>query len=633
MNSYFNVSVVISIFTVLTVVPGTILILLKVRGLGMAAAALVYGASYTVGIALVNSLIATFLARYMNVDNDWIAPSMWIHGTLLMVATVVFAYLSHFVFTKNNLEKANKAVRAGDYRTVRRLVNFPFWLTRAQKIELARLNRWNKSDEAIVRLLAKAGQAIGGAALCSAVRDDDVDAVKAILDENINPNWECNDGSVAAHVHSTEVMAELLKAGLDINYRTYPGADTTLIELLDGSKEYDLAREQRLISLMQKVQIPYKADQKGYGAVTALMAAARKDFKGIVQLLVDAGADVNAQNAYGQTALMRARTYGMVRLLLAAGASADLKNDDGETAIHVFKERKLHGAIAALEGVPQPPPEALLQAIRDRDIEQVKRLQDTPLTEPEEYDVLITALKYGTTEILDVLKPLFDRAAHRYPDTDYFEIASDTYPQNSSPHRALWVLQNNYVFNETKGIGSYFSQASPGWSYPLTEETSALICDLKAHALPLDRAMVRDYFREHIEFYHLADMPVTDDDMRYLAPLIQDYSWEDAKKYVDYKVLAYVREARKTELQISLNLLDQWIALHPRARKKWIGPEIDIKFATFSKERKDAFVECLRLLGDRPVQVGLNKGLAAQLKQAYPNVFTDKYRSKFKIGP
>jgi uncharacterized protein len=56
----------------------------------------------------------------------------------------------------------------------------------------------------------------------------------------------------------------------------------------------------------------------------------------IARLLIEAGADVNAQCDYGWTPLMRACNAGeleVARLLLAAGADPNIRNDEGYSAL------------------------------------------------------------------------------------------------------------------------------------------------------------------------------------------------------------------------------------------------------------------------------------------------------------
>jgi len=69
---------------------------------------------------------------------------------------------------------------------------------------------------------------------------------------------------------------------------------------------------------------------------TALIIAASKGYKEIVELLLDKGAAVNFQNNDGQTALMRAAFYGhreIVELLLKNGAVDELEDNWGENAL------------------------------------------------------------------------------------------------------------------------------------------------------------------------------------------------------------------------------------------------------------------------------------------------------------
>ena len=60
-----------------------------------------------------------------------------------------------------------------------------------------------------------------------------------------------------------------------------------------------------------------------------------------VRELLDAGADINIQDKFGETALMRAAAWGhtgVMELLIRAGADPGIKNNEGRTAIDLLKE-------------------------------------------------------------------------------------------------------------------------------------------------------------------------------------------------------------------------------------------------------------------------------------------------------
>jgi hypothetical protein len=79
------------------------------------------------------------------------------------------------------------------------------------------------------------------------------------------------------------------------------------------------------------------------GDRSILMIASSKGHTTLVELLLDRGANINVQNAKGDTALMCACQAGganildIVLLLLKAGAKTDVVNRKGMTAVHLAK--------------------------------------------------------------------------------------------------------------------------------------------------------------------------------------------------------------------------------------------------------------------------------------------------------
>lgn len=92
LNIYFIVSLFITIFSFVSLVPFAWVILSAPdSGRGMARAAAAYITTVGITIAFVNSLVATTLAWYKNVDNAWVGPSMAIHGLLLAITLIFVA--------------------------------------------------------------------------------------------------------------------------------------------------------------------------------------------------------------------------------------------------------------------------------------------------------------------------------------------------------------------------------------------------------------------------------------------------------------------------------------------------------------------------------------------------------------
>ena len=83
---------------------------------------------------------------------------------------------------------------------------------------------------------------------------------------------------------------------------------------------------------------------------TALMLASVNDRVAAVELLLDRGADIEARRDDGDTALMWASWYGkvaVVKLLLDRGADIEARDDDGWTAL-MNASREGHDEVAAV---------------------------------------------------------------------------------------------------------------------------------------------------------------------------------------------------------------------------------------------------------------------------------------------
>jgi ankyrin repeat protein len=91
-------------------------------------------------------------------------------------------------------------------------------------------------------------------------------------------------------------------------------------------------------------------DVRFTGSFTPLLIAVQENEREIVELLLGAGANVNAKNKDGQTSLIMAASKGHIKIaeiLIANGAKVNIKNNNGWTALMIAASYK-HPKIAEL---------------------------------------------------------------------------------------------------------------------------------------------------------------------------------------------------------------------------------------------------------------------------------------------
>jgi ankyrin repeat protein len=144
----------------------------------------------------------------------------------------------------------------------------------------------------------------------------------------------------------------------------------------------DLARVE---SLLQNAGGVNTADDRG---ITPLMYAAAAGSTEMMQLLIDKGADVNAKNAFGSTALIwSAADIRKVRILVAHGADVNTASRSGRTALHVAAlsdpsaptVRLLISKGANIKTVDNSKQTALFAAASGNDTETIRLLIDAGL--------------------------------------------------------------------------------------------------------------------------------------------------------------------------------------------------------------------------------------------------------------
>jgi thioredoxin-like negative regulator of GroEL len=199
-------------------------------------------------------------------------------------------------------------------------------------------------------------------------------------------------------------------------------------DLIEAAKNGDTAQVKALLDKGADVNA---RDKDG---LTALMWAAAGGRTDIVKALLDKGADVNAKTSYGYTALMWAAAGGhtdIVKALLDKGADVNAKDSDGYTALmwaaargHTDIVKALLDKGADVNAKDEDGTTALMSAARNGHTDTVKALLDKGAYANMKDTLGMTALKYaeanGHAEVVQLLKKA--ETAMREPKTQAEDV-------------------------------------------------------------------------------------------------------------------------------------------------------------------------------------------------------------------
>lgn len=182
----------------------------------------------------------------------------------------------------------------------------------------------------------------GWTALMIAAWRGDLDVIRLLLDGGANINAAHRDGWTAltvAEKNGRDEAAALLLA---------KGAEWGETPLLRAAWAGRTAAVEAILRLGKN---PDDADSNGW---TPLIVAARHGHDGAVRTLLDGGADPGLANGFGETALMwSARTQQtpeITEMLLVAGADVNAVSADGWTALDIANNYGSLPVIEALRG-------------------------------------------------------------------------------------------------------------------------------------------------------------------------------------------------------------------------------------------------------------------------------------------
>ena len=171
-------------------------------------------------------------------------------------------------------------------------------------------------------------------ALLNAAQSGNVSETRALIARGADVNYPTRYKTalmLAAGEGHAEVVDLLLANGAQLNTNTDEG--TALMEAVKSGR---VEIVKRLLAAGADVNAVHRT-----GDLTLLMAARQRSYRTpaaepsaeLLQLLLDHKADPNATDKWGVTALMSANTAAKVKLLVAGGANLEAKDKEGETAL------------------------------------------------------------------------------------------------------------------------------------------------------------------------------------------------------------------------------------------------------------------------------------------------------------
>eukprot|EP00397_Hematodinium_sp_SG-2012_P008661 GEMP01008727.1.p1 GENE.GEMP01008727.1~~GEMP01008727.1.p1 ORF type:complete len:727 (+),score=157.26 GEMP01008727.1:69-2183(+) len=209
-------------------------------------------------------------------------------------------------------------------------------------LQIAMFTHGAKDQKKMLPTLIRAG--INGAAALaeSAYKGDKGAAARRLIAAGVCPNTQLHDGSTAliraASFRRMHVVGVLLSRRADVNHPDRTGRTAVMVVCSGAGSRDSLFRRKSLKGLVELL-LHHGADvnRSVTPGSTALIDATRAGHKDLVEILLTHAADVNHSQGNGQTALTLASSAGrgnLMGLLLAHGAQVDhVVGPNDETAL------------------------------------------------------------------------------------------------------------------------------------------------------------------------------------------------------------------------------------------------------------------------------------------------------------
>ncbi|MBR1601255.1 MAG: ankyrin repeat domain-containing protein [Alphaproteobacteria bacterium] len=207
----------------------------------------------------------------------------------------------------------------------------------------------------------------------NAIKNNDIEAMETFIAQGFDVNSRDKDGNtplyIALRQKRLEIAKKMIDAGADVNAPSAQNGMTPLIiatsmadrlqikatEIMNSSEGYAQSRaneiklkkyimhqmniaQKMLIMLIEQGADINQETPMGTPLISAVSNAWNTD---LIDILIKSGANVNARDRKGRTALFYGEIFGgdtISTKLLAAGADVDIKDNSGKNYLEVTKE-------------------------------------------------------------------------------------------------------------------------------------------------------------------------------------------------------------------------------------------------------------------------------------------------------